>query len=222
MKRNKGLTILFYIVFLAIITAVGGVYASFRYDLLSPEDKSYSAIKTVNGFSYDEDYPPGFDESQKTVIDLATSEEDGGLNGSDPFKGFKMFITFPGIQRRNEFGYVGNMDAWGSQFNAPDDVSFIMTYPANDPEGKETIYIYIVKLTNAELNQKTIGEILPDVFRCKLEKDADTGNYVHTECKVGYSPVVYYEYANYKYKLDKKGFAVFEGEAVWKEGTYSA
>ena len=141
MKRNKGLTILFYIVFLAIITAVGGVYASFRYDLLPPEDKSYSAIKTVNGFSYDEDYPPGFDESQKTVIDLATSEEDGGLNGSDPFKGFKMFITFPGIQRRNEFGYVGNMDAWGSQFNAPDDVSFIMTYPANDPEGKETIYM---------------------------------------------------------------------------------
>lgn len=222
MKKNKGF--IFSVVALAFAATVftGGVYATFQYATLPAEDNFFTASSSIGEFTYDSgDYPPGFDEELKTVIELAVSEETGGLNGDDDWEGFKFFITYTNIGNRHAYGYVGNMDSWGSKFNAPDNVSFIMTLPESDPEGKDTIYLYVAKITNDELNQKEIGEILPDVFRCKIEKNAATGKYEQTECKKGYSPIVYYEYPYYEYTLKKKGFAVFNGQTVWQEGTYN-
>lgn len=216
---NKLLLTLCVIIFTVMLT-VGGVFAVFQYATLPVEDKAFVATSNVEEFIYESgDYPPGFDEELKTVIELAVSEETGGLNGDDDWEGFKFFITYTNIGNRHAYGYVGNMDSWGSKFNAPDNVSFIMTLPENDPDGKGTIYLYVAKITNEELNQKVIDEILHGVFRCKIEKNAATGKYEQTECKKGYSPVVYYEYPYYEYTLKKKSFAVFNGQTVWEEET---
>lgn len=216
---NKLLLTLCVIIFTVTLT-VGGVFAVFQYATLPVEDKAFVATSNVEEFIYESgDYPPGFDEELKTVIELAVSEETGGLNGDDEWEGFKFFITYTNIGNRHAYGYVGNMDSWGSKFNAPDNVSFIMTLPENDPDGKGTIYLYVAKITNEELNQKEIDEILHGVFRCKIEKNAATGKYEQTECKKGYSPVVYYEYPYYEYTLKKKSFAVFNGQTVWEEET---
>ena len=222
MKKSKFLIFSVVALVFAATVFTGGVNAVFQYATLTADDNRFTAKINVGEFVYDSgDYPPGFDEEHKTVIDLAVSEEPGGLNGNDEWAGFKFFVTFTNIGGRHSYGYVGNMDSWGSMFNAPDNVSFIMTLPESDPEGKDTIYLYVAKITNEELDKKEIDEILPDVFRCKIEKNAVTGKYEQNECKKGYSPVVYYEYSYYEYTLKKKGFAVFSGQTVWQEGTYT-
>ena len=95
-------------------------------------------------------------------------------------------------------------------------MSIILTHPSIDPEGNGALYLFLVKITAEELNQKKVGDVLTGVFRCKIVKNADTGEYEQTECKKGSSPVVEYESLG-NYYGEIKSFAVSGGKIIWVE-----
>lgn len=199
---------------LALITCTGGIFAAFQYANGSAESKSSNVSIVLAEFSYGGN-PPGYNEKHQEVIDKALSEEDG-INVT--YSGFNLGL-FTGVHGRNEYGYVGSMDNYFTfEKDVSSEVSFIMTRPEFDPDGQDNIYVYLAEITKAELNAMDIGAILDNVYRVTLFKNA-SGKYEQGECKKGYSPVCYYEYPYYTYNKKLKGFAVFEKNIIWQEGS---
>lgn len=198
---------------LALITCTGGIFAAFQYANGSAESKSANVSSVLAEFSYGGN-PPGYNEEHQQVIDIALSE-DNGITAS--YSGFNLGL-FTWIGGRDNYGYVGSMDKNIPSLEVSSEVSFIMTRPDFDPDGQENIYVYLAEITKAELNAMNVGDVLDNVYRVKLFKNA-SGKYEQGECKKGYSPVCYYEYPYYTYKYDLKGFAVFEKNIIWQEGS---
>ena len=197
---------------LALITCTGGIFAAFQYANGSAESKSANVSSVLAEFSYGGN-PPGYNEKHQQVIDIALSEE----NGINAFSSQFYLGLFSYVRQRQRYGYVGSMDNY-FMLEVSSEVSFIMTRPDFDPDGQENIYVYLAEITKAELNAMNVGDILDNVYRVKLFKNA-SGKYEQGECKKGYSPVCYYEYLNYTYNYDLKGFAVFEKNIIWQEGS---
>lgn len=206
---------------LALITCTGGIFAAFQYANGSAESKSANVSSVLAEFSYGGN-PPGYNEKHQEVINIALSEEDG-INDPNITSRFGSVI-FQWVARRNEYGYVGNIDpllggAGAKYFGTSEEVSFIMTRPEIDPDGQKNIYVFLAEITETELNAMNVGDILDNVYRVTLFKNA-SGKYEQGECKKGYSPVCYYEYPNYTYNnKDLKGFAVFNKNIIWQEGS---
>ncbi len=198
---------------LALITCTGGIFAAFQYANGSAESKSANVSSVLAEFSYGGN-PPGYNEEHQQVIDIALSE-DNGITAS--YSGFNLGL-FTWIGGRDNYGYVGSMDKNIPSLEVSSEVSFIMTRPDFDPDGQENIYVYLAEITKAELNAMNVGDVLDNVYRVKLFKNA-SGKYEQGECKKGYSPVCYYEYPYYTYNYDLKGFAVFERNIIWQEGS---
>lgn len=198
---------------LALITCTGGIFAAFQYANGSAESKSANVSSVLAEFSYGGN-PPGYNEEHQQVIDIALSDENG-ITAS--YSGFNLGL-FTWIGGRDNYGYVGSMDKNIPSLEVSSEVSFIMTRPDFDPDGQENIYVYLAEITKAELNAMNVGDVLDNVYRVKLFKNA-SGKYEQGECKKGYSPVCYYEYPYYTYKYDLKGFAVFEKNIIWQEGS---
>lgn len=198
---------------LALITCTGGIFAAFQYANGSAESKSANVSSVLAEFSYGGN-PPGYNEEHQQVIDIALSDENG-ITAS--YSGFNLGL-FTWIGGRDNYGYVGSMDKNIPSLEVSSEVSFIMTRPDFDPDGQENIYVYLAEITKAELNAMNVGDILDNVYRVKLFKNA-SGKYEQGECKKGYSPVCYYEYPYYTYNYDLKGFAVFEKNIIWQEGS---
>lgn len=198
---------------LALITCTGGIFAAFQYANGSAESKSANVSSVLAEFSYGGN-PPGYNEEHQQVIDIALSDENG-ITAS--YSGFNLGL-FTWIGGRDNYGYVGSMDKNIPSLEVSSEVSFIMTRPDFDPDGQENIYVYLAEITKAELNAMNVGDVLNNVYRVKLFKNA-SGKYEQGECKKGYSPVCYYEYPYYTYKYDLKGFAVFEKNIIWQEGS---
>lgn len=198
---------------LALITCTGGIFAAFQYANGSAESKSANVSSVLAEFSYGGN-PPGYNEEHQQVIDIALSDENG-ITAS--YSGFNLGL-FTWIGGRDNYGYVGSMDKNIPSLEVSSEVSFIMTRPEFDPDKQENIYVYLAEITKAELNAMNVGDILDNVYRVKLFKNA-SGKYEQGECKKGYSPVCYYEYPYYTYNYDLKGFAVFEKNIIWQEGS---
>lgn len=198
---------------LALITCTGGIFAAFQYANGSAESKSANVSSVLAEFSYGGN-PPGYNEEHQQVIDIALSDENG-ITAS--YSGFNLGL-FTWIGGRDNYGYVGSMDKNIPSLEVSSEVSFIMTRPDFDPDGQENIYVYLAEITKAELNAMNVGDVLDNVYRVKLFKNA-SGKYEQGECKKGYSPVCYYEYPYYTYNYDLKGFAVFERNIIWQEGS---
>lgn len=198
---------------LALITCTGGIFAAFQYANGSAESKSANVSSVLAEFSYGGN-PPGYNEEHQQVIDIALSDENG-ITAS--YSGFNLGL-FTWIGGRDNYGYVGSMDKNIPSLEVSSEVSFIMTRPEFDPDKQENIYVYLAEITKAELNAMNVGDILDNVYRVKLFKNA-SGKYEQGECKKGYSPVCYYEYPYYTYNYDLKGFAVFERNIIWQEGS---
>ncbi len=198
---------------LALITCTGGIFAAFQYANGSAESKSANVSSVLAEFSYGGN-PPDYNEEHQQVIDIALSDENG-ITAS--YSGFNLGL-FTWIGGRDNYGYVGSMDKNIPSLEVSSEVSFIMTRPDFDPDGQENIYVYLAEITKAELNAMNVGDVLDNVYRVKLFKNA-SGKYEQGECKKGYSPVCYYEYPYYTYKYDLKGFAVFEKNIIWQEGS---
>ena len=193
--------------FTACIVCVGGVFAVFSYAQSEPEEKSVLMSGSIAEFSY---AGADMEDACKETVEIAINGENG-LNGSS-YLGFHLFIAMPAYNSRDQFGYVGSMDDHDFKFGTPENVSFVMTLP----NGDEPIYLYLVSLSKAELNAKSAGEILTDVYRVKIEKNAD-GLYEQTEVKKGSSPVTVYEYKYYIKPYTANAFAIYQGEIVWQE-----
>lgn len=198
---------------LALITCTGGIFAAFQYANGSAESKSANVSSVLAEFSYGGN-PPGYNEEHQQVIDIALSDENG-ITAS--YSGFNLGL-FTWIGGRDNYGYVGSMDKNIPSLEVSSEVSFIMMRPDFDPDGQENIYVYLAEITKAELNTMNVGDVLDNVYRVKLFKNA-SGKYEQGECKKGYSPVCYYEYPYYTYNYDLKGFAVFEKNIIWQEGS---
>lgn len=198
---------------LALITCTGGIFAAFQYANGSAESKSANVSSVLAEFSYGGN-PPGYNEEHQQVIDIALSDENG-ITAS--YSGFNLGL-FTWIGGRDNYGYVGSMDKNIPSLEVSSEVSFIMTRPDFDPDGQENIYVYLAEITKAELNAMNVRDVLDNVYRVKLFKNA-SGKYEQGECKKGYSPVCYYEYPYYTYNYDLKGFAVFEKNIIWQEGS---
>lgn len=198
---------------LALITCTGGIFAAFQYANGSAESKSANVSSVLAEFSYGGN-PPGYNEEHQQVIDIALSDENGITASSSEFN----LGLFSYINQRNKYGYVGSMDNYFTELEVSSEVSFIMTRPEFDPDGQDNIYVYLAEITKAELNAMNVGDILDNVYRVTLFKNA-SGKYEQGECKKGYSPVCYYEYPNYTYNNDRKGFAVFKKNIIWQEGS---
>lgn len=192
--------------FTACMVCVGGVFAAFSYARSEPEEKSVLMSGSIAEFSY---AGADMDDACKETVEIAISGENGGLN-STYYIGFKWAALYD--TRRKKEGYVGSMDDFNYQFGTPENVSFVMTLPTGD----EPIYLYLVSLSKAELNAKSIGEILTDVYRVKIEKNAD-GKYEQTEVKKGSSPVTDYEHSFSVGTYTANAFAIYKGEIVWQE-----
>ena len=203
---------------LALITCTGGIFAAFQYANGSAESKSANVSSVLAEFSYGGN-PPGYNEKHQEVIDIALSDENG-INDQNFSSRFGS-VVFRWLANRYIYGYVGNMDpllGGAKYFGTPEEVSFIMTRPEIDPDKQENIYIFLAEITETELNAMSVGDVLDNVYRVKLFKNA-SGKYEQGECKKGYSPVCYYEYPNYDYYYDRKGFAVFKKNIIWQEGS---
>lgn len=201
---------------LALITCTGGIFAAFQYANGSAESKSANVSIVLAEFSYGGN-PPGYNEKHQEVINKALSEEDGiNVNDENALSSPFYLCLILWVGGRDNYGYVGSMDKNIPPLEVSSEVSFIMTRPDFDPD--ENIYVYLSEITKAELNEMNIGDVLDNVYRVKLFKNA-SGKYEQGECKKGYSPVCYYEYLNYTYKYDLKGFAVFEKNIIWQEGS---
>lgn len=192
--------------FTACMVCVGGVFAAFSYARSEPEEKSILMSGSIAEFSY---AGADMDDACKGTVEIAIDGENGGLN-STYYIGFKWAALYD--TRRKKEGYVGSMDDFNYQFGTPENVSFVMTLPTGD----EPIYLYLVSLSKAELNAKSIGEILTDVYRVKIEKNAD-GKYEQTEVKKGSSPVTDYEHSFSVGTYTANAFAIYQGEIVWQE-----
>lgn len=192
--------------FTACMVCVGGVFAAFSYARSEPEEKRILMSGSIAEFSYD---GADMDDACKETVEIAIDGENGGLN-STYYIGFKWAALYD--TRRKKEGYVGSMDDFNYQFGTPENVSFVMTLPTGD----EPIYLYLVSLSKAELNAKSIGEILTDVYRVKIEKNAD-GKYEQTEVKKGSSPVTDYEHSFSVGTYTANAFAIYKGEIVWQE-----
>ena len=190
----------------ACMVCVGGVFAAFSYARSEPEEKRILMSGSIAEFSYD---GADMDDACKETVEIAIDGENGGLN-STYYIGFKWAALYD--TRRKKEGYVGSMDDFNYQFGTPENVSFVMTLPTGD----EPIYLYLVSLSKAELNAKSIGEILTDVYRVKIEKNAD-GKYEQTEVKKGSSPVTDYEHSFSVGTYTANAFAIYKGEIVWQE-----
>ena len=192
--------------FTACMVCVGGVFAAFSYARSEPEEKSVLMSGSIAEFSY---AGSDMDDACKETVEIAIDGENGGLN-STYYIGFKWAALYD--TRRKKEGYVGSMDDFNYQFGTPENVSFVMTLPSGD----EPIYLYLVSLSKAELNAKSIGEILSDVYRVKIERNAD-GLYEQTEVKKGSSPVTDYEHYYSVGAYTANAFAIYQGEIVWQE-----
>ena len=192
--------------FTACMVCVGGVFAAFSYARSEPEEKSILMSGSIAEFSY---AGADMDNACKETVEIAIDGENGGLN-STYYIGFKWAALYD--TRRKKEGYVGSMDDFNYQFGTPENVSFVMTLPTGD----EPIYLYLVSLSKAELNAKNVGEILTDVYRVKIEKNAD-GKYEQTEVKKGSSPVTDYEHFYSVGTYTANAFAIYQGEIVWQE-----
>ncbi len=80
---------------------------------------------------------------------------------------------------RVSYGYVGTMDAtYGNDVygkDAVENISVVIAF-AKDIEGVQTIYMYFVKKSKAELAEMEENHILDNVFRATFIKDAETAN----------------------------------------------
>lgn len=194
--------------FSACIVCAGEVFGAFLYAKSDAEEKSVLMSGSIADFSYGGGAI--MDDACQETVEIAINGENG-LNGNT-YTGFKLLIIMPTYYARNQYGYVGSMDDHDFKFGTPENVSFVMSLPS----GNEPIYLYLVSLSQAELNAKSAGEILTDVYRVKLEKNAD-GKYEQTEAKKGSSPVTVYEYKYCIKPYTAKAFGIYQGEIVWQE-----
>lgn len=174
---NKFLLSLCAVVMLSVTLTLGGVFALFGYAQSDAEPVSKNVNTQLEEFVYG-DYPAGFTSGMKAVLDVAETDTTYGLNASGYDAGMRKAMVLSSIfSARQGYGYVGTMDeTYGNDVygkDAVENISVVITF-ANDIDGVQTIYMYFVKKSKAELAEMEENHILDNVFRATFIKDAAT------------------------------------------------
>ena len=174
---NKFLLSLCAVVMISVTLTVGGVFALFGYAQSDAEPISKNVNTQLEEFVYG-DYPAGFTSGMKVGLDVAETDTTYGLNASGYDAGMRKAIVLSSIfSARVSYGYVGTMDAtYGNDVygkDAVENISVVIAF-AKDIDGVQTIYMYFVKKSKAELAEMEENHILDNVFRATFIKDAAT------------------------------------------------
>lgn len=173
----RKLLLTFCVFMLAVALGAGGVFAAFQYARgnASPDNKNLTA--GLGEFVYD--YPPGFTSDLQAILNVAQHDTTYGLNASGFDKGMRKALVYAHIFGRGGYGYVGSMDnAYGNDVYGKDpieSVSMVISF-AREVAGVQTIYMYFVKKSKAELTATAENDILYNVYRATFIKDETTAN----------------------------------------------
>ena len=215
----RKLLLTFCVFMLAVALGAGGVFAAFQYARgeASPDNKNLTA--GLGEFVYD--YPPGFTSDLQAILNVAQHDTTYGLNASG-VAGMKKAILHTYFPRYG-YGYVGSMDnAYGNDVYGEtpiESVSMVISF-AREVAGVQTIYMYFVKKSKAELTATAEGDILYNVYRATFiqdettEKDWDLRKLADGSPDVvkGYSPV-----RNYEGQTDgTKTFGFHAKDEIWQ------
>ena len=220
----RKLLLTFCVFMLAVALGAGGVFAAFLYARgeASPDNKNLTA--GLGEFVYD--YPPGFTSDLQAILNVAQHDTTYGLNASSAVHGMKKVIAnvlFSGY--RHNYGYVGSMDnndyyrndVYGK--DPIESVSMIISFPYA-VAGVQTIYMYFVKKSKAELTATAENDILYNVYRATFIQDETTAKDwdLHKladgspDVVKGYSPV-----RNYEGQTDgTKTFGFYAKDEIWQ------
>lgn len=216
----RKLLLTFCVFMLAVALGAGGVFAAFLYARgdASPDNKNLAA--ELGEFVYD--YPPGFTSDLQAILNVAQHDTTYGLNASG-VAGMKKALGHALIFGRGRYGYVGSMDnAYGNDVYGEtpiESVSIIISFP-REVAGVQTIYMYFVKKSKAELTAMAENDILYNVYRATFiqdettEKDWDLRKLADGSPDVvkGYSPV-----RNYEGQTDgTKTFGFHAKDGIWQ------
>ena len=220
----RKLLLTFCVFMLAVALGAGGVFAAFLYARgeASPDNKNLAA--GLGEFVYD--YPPGFTSDLQAILNVAQHDTTYGLNASGFDKGMKKAIVYAQVfGLRGGYGYVGSMDnndyyrndVYGK--DPIESVSMIISFPYA-VAGVQTIYMYFVKKSKAELTATAENDILYNVYRATFiqdettEKDWDLRKLADGSPDVvkGISPV-----RNYEGQTDgTKTFGFYAKDEIWQ------
>ena len=219
----RKLLLTFCVFMLAVALGAGGVFAAFQYARgdASPDNKNLTA--ELEEFVYG-NYPPGFTSNLQAILNVAQHDTTYGLNASVFGNGMQKAIVYAQVfGLRSGYGYVGSMDnAYGNDVYGEtpiESVSMVISF-AKAIDGVQTIYMYFVKKSKAELTATAEGDILYNVYRATFiqdettEKDWDLRKLADGSPDVvkGYSPV-----RNYEGQTDgTKTFGFYAKDGIWQ------
>lgn len=217
----RKLLLTFCVFMLAVALGAGGVFAAFSYARgeASPDNKNLAA--ELEEFVYG-NYPPGFTSDLQAILNVAQHDTTYGLNASG-YEGMKKALGHALIFGRGRYGYVGSMDnAYGNDVYGEtpiESVSMIISFP-REVDGVQTIYMYFVKKSKAELTAMAENDILYNVYRATFIKDETTANDWDLRKLADGSPDVVKGYSpvrNYEGQTDgTKTFGFYAKDGIWQ------
>ena len=217
----RKLLLTFCVFMLAVALGAGGVFAAFLYARgeASPDNKNLTA--GLGEFVYD--YPPGFTSDLQAILNVAQHDTTYGLNASGFDKGMRKALVYAHIFGRGGYGYVGSMDnAYGNDVYGEtpiESVSMVISF-AREVAGVQTIYMYFVKKSKAELMDMHVGDILSDVYRATFIQDETTAKDWDLRKLADGSPDVVKGYSpvrNYEGQTDgTKTFGFHGKDEIWQ------
>ena len=167
----------FCFILLAVTLTIGGVFAVFQYAQSNAAHDSKNITAELEEFVYG--YPPGFTKDLRSILIVAEKDTTYGLNASGVSAGMKKAVFYAQLFGRGGYGYVGTMDnSYGNDVYGKDiveNVSVIITF-AKVRDGVQTIYMYLVKKSKAELAEMTENDTIYNVYRATFIQDDTSAN----------------------------------------------
>lgn len=217
--KMRKLLLTFCVFMLAVALGAGGVFAAFLYARgeASPDNKNLTA--GLGEFVYD--YPPGFTSDLQAILNVAQHDTTYGLNASG-VAGMKKAILHTYFPRYG-YGYVGSMDnAYGNDVYGEtpiESVSMVISF-AREVAGVQTICMYFVKKSKAELTAMAENDILYNVYRATFIQDETTAKDWDLRKLADGSPDVVKGYSpvrNYEGQTDgTKTFGFHGKDEIWQ------
>lgn len=215
----RKLLLTFCVFMLAVALGAGGVFAAFCYARGEASPKNKNLTAELGEFVYG--YPPGFTSDLQAILNVAQHDTTYGLNASG-VAGMKKAILHTYFPRYG-YGYVGSMDnAYGNDVYGEtpiESVSMVISF-AREVAGVQTIYMYFVKKSKAELTATAENDILYNVYRATFIQDETTAKDWDLRKLADGSPDVVKGYSpvrNYEGQTDgTKTFGFHGNDEIWQ------
>ena len=197
---------IFAILSFVLIFSMSGVFATWGYSNLTPEDAQNEFTVNMGIFKWEgaEELPTdivGEDHLEliEKILNGTVTEADGstkniGLNNPDSYISQEIDDRSSGWITSDT---LGSMDFWESEniedyFNlATDNLTFLLYFPDGV---SDTYYLYTTSIVLGGQNSPNIpiGETVYPVYRTILTKNTETGQYEAVETETGYASSAYY------------------------------